>query len=118
MIVKKPDLTRDDEHEFLVSLKPDQVIIQPTDLNARVLDCYHGAFDDEFCFELFELFGEAEEVIGNWIFGSRHSCRSCITYFVSSRVANAKEQENIFGILENYDWAERIEIYLPVVAQQ
>ncbi len=115
MIVKMPDVTRDDEHDFLVSLKPDQVVIQPTDLNARLLDCYQGAFADDFCFE---LFGETEEVTGNWIFGSRHSCRSCITYFISSRVANVEEQENIFGILESYDWAERIEINLPIVALQ
>lgn len=115
MIVKMPDLTRDYGRDFLVSLKPDQVVIQPTDLNARLLDRYQGAFADDFCFE---LFGETAEVMGNWIFGSRHSCRSCITYFVSSRIADVKEQENIFGILESYDWAERLEIKFPVAALQ
>lgn len=115
MIVKMPDLTRDDKHDFLVSLKPGQVVIQPTDLNARLLDCYQDAFADDFCFE---LFGETEEVIGDWIFGSRHSCRSCITYFIESRIANKKEQKNIFGILERYDWAERIEINFSKAALQ
>jgi len=115
MIVKMPDLTRDDGHDFLVSLKPGQVVIQPMDLNARLLDRYRGAFADDFCFE---LFGETEEVMGDWIFGSRHSCRSCIAYFVSSRIADVKEQENILGILGSYDWAERLEINLPVAALQ